>query len=89
MTAENFCNWLQGYLELSEAPTIDKDTLKAIKDHLYIVEGVEPEPITVEELKEKFKKKGKGLPHFCNIVVDKQLEEKKPEQYYKHSRRLC
>jgi len=34
MTAENFCYFLQGYLELSDTKTISKEQLAKIKGHL-------------------------------------------------------
>jgi len=37
MTPQEFCYWLQGFLEISNARKIDADQLTIIKDHLQLV----------------------------------------------------
>ena len=37
MTAEQFCYWLQGYMEMSEAEKLDEKQVKIMKDHLALV----------------------------------------------------
>lgn len=37
MTAENFCYWLQGWIEINHPTTIGPDELKEIKNHLSLV----------------------------------------------------
>lgn len=37
MTPENFCYWLQGYLEISDSKDLDSNQLDIVKDHLKLV----------------------------------------------------
>lgn len=37
MTPEQFCYWLQGYFEMSEAEKLDEKQVKILKDHLSLV----------------------------------------------------
>jgi hypothetical protein len=37
MTPENFCYWLQGFMEIQEPTTIGADKVQVIKDHLQLV----------------------------------------------------
>jgi hypothetical protein len=37
MNAENFCYWLQGWLEIQNPSQIDESQLKEIKNHLDII----------------------------------------------------
>lgn len=37
MTPQEFCYWLQGFLEVSGAKEIKAEQLKSIKDHLALV----------------------------------------------------
>jgi len=37
MTPEQFCYWLQGYMEMSEAEKLDEKQVKIMKDHLALV----------------------------------------------------
>lgn len=37
MTSENFCYWLQGYLEIEDPSNINEGKLQIIKDHLSLV----------------------------------------------------
>lgn len=39
MTPENFCNWLQGYLELANPGEIRAEEIKIIRDHLDLVKN--------------------------------------------------
>jgi hypothetical protein len=37
MTAENFCYWLQGFLEISKTDQITKEQVEEIKNHLALI----------------------------------------------------
>lgn len=37
MEAKDFCYWLQGYLELSNANSLTEEQIKQIKEHLNLV----------------------------------------------------
>jgi len=37
MKAGDFCYWLQGFFELTEAEELNREQLKAIKEHLQLV----------------------------------------------------
>lgn len=37
MTPENFCYWLQGFVEIGEPVTLNKQQLQVLKDHLKLV----------------------------------------------------
>jgi len=37
MTPENFCYWLQGYIEIADPQTIKEESLSVIKNHLDLV----------------------------------------------------
>jgi hypothetical protein len=37
MTPENFCYWLQGFVEIGEPVTLSKQQLQVLKDHLKLV----------------------------------------------------
>jgi hypothetical protein len=37
MTPENFCYWLQGFVEIGEPVTLSKQQLQILKDHLKLV----------------------------------------------------
>lgn len=37
MNSESFCYWLQGFLEVSGAKSVDAQQLQVIKDHLNLV----------------------------------------------------
>lgn len=37
MTSQNFCYWLQGYLEIREEKNISEAQVKIIKEHLALV----------------------------------------------------
>ena len=37
MNADNFCYWLQGYLELTDSKDLDANQVDIIKDHLELV----------------------------------------------------
>jgi hypothetical protein len=48
MTSENFCYWLQGYIELSNCKSLTPGQVKMISDHLQLVFKKEtPHPLTV------------------------------------------
>jgi hypothetical protein len=37
MTSENFCYWLQGYIELSNCKSLTPEQVQMISDHLQLV----------------------------------------------------
>lgn len=37
MTERDFCYWLQGFIELSDAKSLSEDQIKMVKDHLALV----------------------------------------------------
>lgn len=37
MNAENFCYWLQGFMELSPKPTLNTRQIEIIRNHLTLV----------------------------------------------------
>lgn len=37
MTPENFCYWLQGYIELSNCQNLTPEQIQMIRDHLQLV----------------------------------------------------
>jgi hypothetical protein len=37
MSPENFCYWLQGYLEIGDSKDLDSNQLDIVKDHLKLV----------------------------------------------------
>jgi hypothetical protein len=37
MTPENFCYWLQGYIEISETKTLTSEQLQVVWEHLNLV----------------------------------------------------
>lgn len=37
MTSDNFCYWLQGYLELTNSKTLSEGQVNMIKEHLSLV----------------------------------------------------
>ena len=37
MTPENFCYWLQGYVELSNCQNLTPEQIQMIRDHLQLV----------------------------------------------------
>jgi len=48
MTSENFCYWLQGYIELSNCKSLTPEQVQTISDHLQLVFKKEtPHPLTV------------------------------------------
>ena len=45
MNAEDFCYWLQGHFELSEAKTITEEQIKIIQNHLDLVFAFMENPV--------------------------------------------
>lgn len=37
MTPENFCYWLQGFIEIEKPKKVDPNQMKCIEDHLKLV----------------------------------------------------
>ena len=68
LTPEQFCFWLQGFMEMQDPKELDCTQTQIIKDHLNeVFDKVTPD------------RKGAGLPHFCNSELPegfKKLEVK-------------
>ena len=49
MNSVEFCYWLQGYFEISQASTVTPDQMNIIKNHLNLVFKHEIDPMREEE----------------------------------------
>ena len=47
MNERDFCYWLQGFFELAEAEELNREQLKAIKEHLQLVFDKEASPYRI------------------------------------------
>ena len=76
LTPEQFCYWLQGFMEMQDPKELDSTQTQIIKDHLNeVFDKVTPA------------RKSAGLPHFCKSELPEGFEklEIKPESFKKKS----
>jgi hypothetical protein len=52
MTARDFCYWLQGFLEITDASTIDEKQLGMIRKHLNMVFAQDIDPTHGDKTKQ-------------------------------------